>query len=132
MLNTLANHGFLPHSGKDITEQDIVKSFDVLNFDPEFSKFLHNIALRGNPAPNATTFSLHHLDDHKKFEHDASLRFVKSIVVPSTQVEIKSYCVYSRADAYWGDGKSFNQSVFDQTKVYWTDSIVDLKSRSLW
>ncbi|KAI3324324.1 Cloroperoxidase [Xylariaceae sp. AK1471] len=111
MLNTLANHGFLPHSGKDITESVVVKAFgDVLNFDPVFSKFLHSIAILGNPVPNATTFSLNDLDEHNKLEHDSSL---------------------SRADAYWGDAISFNQSIFDQTKVYWTDSIVDLESAAM-
>jgi hypothetical protein len=135
MLNTLANHGFLPHNGKDISESVIVQVFgDVLNFDPAFSQFLHGIALRGNPAPNATTFSLNNLDAHKLFEHDSSLRFViRPILVLShvllglqTQAKLGPH---SRADSYWGDAVSFNQTIFDQTQSHWTDPIVDLKSK---
>ncbi|KAI1386677.1 Chloroperoxidase [Hypoxylon trugodes] len=107
MLNTLANHGFLPHNGKDITENDTVSALgSALNFDEEISRLMHKFAVSTNPAPNATTYSLNHLSRHNILEHDASL---------------------SRADAYFADPAIFNQTVFDQTRSYWKGPIVNLK-----
>ncbi|KAI1379540.1 Chloroperoxidase [Hypoxylon crocopeplum] len=106
MLNTLANHGFLPHDGKDITEEDTIKGLAALNIDEELSKLMHKFAVTTNPTPNATTYSLHNLGRHNVLEHDASL---------------------SRSDAYFADPSPFNQTVFDQTRSYWKGPIVDLK-----
>lgn len=33
----------------------------------------------------------------------------------------------SRSDAYFGSTLAFNQSIFDQTKSYWTGKIITLK-----
>ncbi|KAK6212589.1 hypothetical protein LQW54_005174 [Pestalotiopsis sp. IQ-011] len=104
MLNTLANHGYLPHSGKDITVNTTIDALGrALNIDAELAIFLHNFAITTNPTPNATIFSLDNLSRHDILEHDASL---------------------SRADYYWTeDAHSFNQTVFDETKSYWKDVI---------
>lgn len=78
MLNTLANHGFLPHDGKVITENRTINTLQtVLNIDPSLGEFLFQKALTTNPAPNATTFDLDNLDRHNILEHDASLRSVQ-------------------------------------------------------
>jgi hypothetical protein len=75
MLNTLANHGFLPHSGKNITKEDTVNALNTaLNVDRSLGVFLFQHAITTNPAPNATNFSLDDLDRHNILEHDASLR----------------------------------------------------------
>ena len=77
MLNTLANHGFLPHNGKDISQQDTINAlYTALNINSNLSEFLFGKALTTNLAPNATTFSLDDLDHHDILEHDASLRSV--------------------------------------------------------
>lgn len=78
MLNTLANHGFLPHSGKVITQNRTINALQTaLNIDPALSLFLFQEALTTNPTPNATTFDLDDLDRHDILEHDASLRYVR-------------------------------------------------------
>lgn len=106
MLNTLANHGFLPHNGKDITENDTVKALgDGLNFDEGISRLMHKFAVTTNPMPNATTYSLDNLGRHNILEHDASL---------------------SQQDAYFGNQWIFNQTIFDQTRSYWKGSVVEL------
>ena len=80
MLNTLANHGYLPHSGKAITENDTVNAlYTALNINQTLGEFLFSAALTTNPAPNATTFDLDDLDRHDILEHDASLRSVKFV-----------------------------------------------------
>ncbi|KAI9685685.1 MAG: hypothetical protein M1822_004245 [Bathelium mastoideum] len=107
MLNTLANHGFLPHSGKDITEKDTVHAlYTALNINQSLSELLFNFAITTNPAPNATTFSLDNLDRHDILEHDASL---------------------SRGDYYFGNDHTFNQTIFDQTRSYWTTPLIDVQ-----
>jgi hypothetical protein len=75
MLNTLANHGFLPHSGQNITEEDTVSAlYTALNVNQSLGVFLFHHAITTNPAPNATNFSLYDLRRHNILEHDASLR----------------------------------------------------------
>jgi hypothetical protein len=75
MLNSLANHGILPHSGKDITSDDLVSALgSTLNVEESLALYLFNQALSTNSALNATTFSLSDLRTHNILEHDASLR----------------------------------------------------------
>jgi hypothetical protein len=75
MLNTLANHGFLPHSGKDISHNDTVNTlYNVLNINHTLGEFLFSAAMATNPNANATTFNLDYLSRHNILEHDASLR----------------------------------------------------------
>jgi hypothetical protein len=77
MLNTLANHGFLPHNGQNITKDDTLNAlYDALNINKTLGEFLFNFALTTNPKPNATTFDLDNLSRHNILEHDASLRYV--------------------------------------------------------
>ncbi|KAF4624909.1 heme-thiolate peroxidase [Cudoniella acicularis] len=107
MLNTLANHGFLPHSGKNISEIDTINALSTaLNINQTLGEFLFQAALTTNPEPNATTFSLDNLDRHDILEHDASL---------------------SRGDFYFGDDHTFNQTIFDETRSYWTAPIIDVQ-----
>lgn len=104
MMNTLANHGFLPHDGKNLTQEVVTKGLeDGLNFDAALTRVMFNQALPANPEPNATFFDLDMLNRHNVLEHDASL---------------------SRLDAYFGNNHIFNQGVFDRTKEYWRDSII--------
>jgi len=108
MLNTLANHGFLPHSGENITKEDTVYALHTaLNINQSAAAFLFNKAITTNPLyPNASNFSLIDLRRHNILEHDASL---------------------SRGDYYFGNDYSFNQTIFDETKSYWTTPIIDVK-----
>ena len=78
MLNTLANHGFLPHNGKNITEEITVNALhDALNINKTLGKFLFDFAAGTNPVKNATFYDLDHLSRHNILEHDASLRLVQ-------------------------------------------------------
>ncbi|KAM0544102.1 hypothetical protein ACHAPJ_011984 [Fusarium lateritium] len=102
MMNTLANHGFLPHDGRNLTEETVVGALKRgINFDEALGKIMFEQALVANPEPNATFFTLHNV-----LEHDASM---------------------SRLDAYFGNNHVFNQKVFDTTKAYWTGETMDAK-----
>ncbi|KAJ3537846.1 heme-thiolate peroxidase [Fusarium decemcellulare] len=105
MLNTLANHNYFPHNGRHITKEIAIKGFmEALNFDSPFSTLIFRPAVVVNPLPNATWFSLDMLSKHNILEHDASL---------------------SRLDAYFGNNHAFNPEVFNSSKRYWTDEIMN-------
>ncbi|CAD6456256.1 eaee59cb-a35b-40f6-8080-2870591d6caa [Sclerotinia trifoliorum] len=100
MLNTLANHGFLPRDGRNLTEYNLVKGLKHgLNFNKSLSSIMFQQGVFSSPAyPNTTFFTLDDLNRHNILEHDASI---------------------SRSDAYFGNNHVFNQTIFDTTKKYW-------------
>lgn len=74
MLNTLANHGFLNHNGRNITLEQVQDAFSTyLNIDSSLAQVLYNDALTTKPA-NATVLDLDDLSTHGILEHDGSLR----------------------------------------------------------
>lgn len=104
MMNTLANHGYLPRDGRNITKDTAVVALkDGLNFEESLGELMWERAIIANPESNATFFTLGHLNRHNVLEHDASL---------------------SRSDAYFGNNHMFNQSVFDASTKYWTESTI--------
>ena len=75
MLNTLANHGYLPRNGRNISKQMAIRVLDaVLNWDESVVSDLYDFAQPTNPEPSATTINLKQLTTHNILEHDASLR----------------------------------------------------------
>ena len=83
MLNTLANHGFLNHDGKNINRSQIEYAFNTyLNINTDLASNLFGIAVNVTvPNPNATTFDLDDLSRHNLLEHDGSLRCVKVLYI---------------------------------------------------
>ncbi|KAI2793986.1 hypothetical protein POX_a00576 [Penicillium oxalicum] len=107
MLNTLANQDFIPHHGRDLTEEQVVNGLkSSINLAEDFSRSFFKAGLRTNLTPNATTFSLDDLSHHNILEHDASL---------------------SRRDYYDGDDHSFDSATFDQTRSYWKEPMIDVR-----
>ncbi|KAL4864993.1 hypothetical protein BDV12DRAFT_188485 [Aspergillus spectabilis] len=104
MMNTLANHGFLPHDGRNLTRPNVVDALTTaLNFNASLANLMFDMAIVANPEQNATYFTLDHLNRHNVLEHDASL---------------------SRNDAYFGSNHIFNSTIFAQTRSFWTDSVL--------
>lgn len=111
MMNTMANHGFIPHDGRNLTEENIVNGLkEGLNFAPALGKALFNHALQVNPEPNATFFTLEMLNTHNILEHDASL---------------------SRPDSYFGNNHLFNETVYQTTIKYFADDVIDVKQLAM-
>lgn len=105
MMNTLANHGYLPRDGRNLTESAVVAGLkDGLNFAPALGALMFKMAVSINPAPNATFFTLDMLNAHNALEHDASL---------------------SRADAFFGNNHVFNETVFAESIRYWPRDTLD-------
>ncbi|KAF2176943.1 Cloroperoxidase [Zopfia rhizophila CBS 207.26] len=107
MLNTLANHGYLPHDGRNITKDNAVYALSTaLNFNTSFAAQMWGAGVVVNPEHNATFFTLDQLSRHNVLEHDASL---------------------SRSDAFFGSNRAFNQTIFNETRRYWTAPTLDIK-----
>ncbi|KAN0114595.1 Cloroperoxidase [Hyaloscypha variabilis] len=107
MLNTLANHGILPHSGYNISQEITIKALSsAVNFTSNLAEFLFAFALTTNPEQNATVFNLHQLGTHDILEHDASL---------------------SRSDKFFNTSDAFNKDVFAETTSYWPGDVIDLQ-----
>ncbi|KAI0019673.1 Chloroperoxidase [Xylariomycetidae sp. FL0641] len=71
MLNTLANHGYLPHNGHDITVPMLGTAIkDSINWSPDFGTVPGAAAFAGL---NATQISLSELNSPAAAEHKASL-----------------------------------------------------------
>ena len=59
MMNTLANHGFLPHDGRNITLENAVHALNTaLNFNTSLATLMWQQAVIANPESNATFFTL--------------------------------------------------------------------------
>lgn len=59
MMNTLANHNYLPHDGRNLTRENVVKGLkNGLNFNETLANLMFEMAIVANPDPNATFFTL--------------------------------------------------------------------------
>ncbi|KAK0475471.1 Chloroperoxidase [Armillaria novae-zelandiae] len=89
-LNTLANHGFLPRDGKNITINVVLKAGkEGFNVDPDLLIFAAKVGLLTTNAPDS--FTLDDIKLHGTIEHDASL---------------------SRSDYNLGDNLHFNETIY--------------------
>lgn len=75
MLNALANHHILPHSGRDITFRQLNTAVrECFNFAPSFCFFVpHFVADFLDRSYWTGTLDLEELSKHNEIEHDASL-----------------------------------------------------------
>ncbi|KAM0721935.1 hypothetical protein Q7P37_002860 [Cladosporium fusiforme] len=84
MLNAMANHGILPHSGRNITFRDLKRQIhETYNFAPTFCFFVPAFAANFlNRSYWSDSFDLEELSKHNAIEHDASLTRRDSALVP--------------------------------------------------
>lgn len=109
MLNTLANHGFLPRNGKDITADRVYWAFnESLHWihDSIFDGLVAE-ALSTSTTGNASTFNLADTVSHDVIEHDGSL---------------------SRNDIYFGDNLHFNASIWASVAEWFTDDVISIET----
>ncbi|KAJ7510116.1 hypothetical protein B0H11DRAFT_1900485 [Mycena galericulata] len=89
-LNALANHGYLPRNGQNITIRNVLQvSQDVYNIDPALLIGVAKLGLLTSNEPDS--FTLDDLKLHGTIEFDASL---------------------SRGDFATGDNTHFNETIF--------------------
>lgn len=64
-LNTLANHGFLPRDGFNITREQTNNAFDIVfNVDPAVTDSIFTAALPGSSSSSPDTINLADLNQH--------------------------------------------------------------------
>jgi len=83
-LNALANHGILPHDGKNIRFKELPTKVDAaFNTAPTVSHFVTNLAVKMlKKSFKRDSFDLADLDLHNGIEHDASFTREDSALVP--------------------------------------------------
>jgi len=84
-LNALANHGILPHDGKNIRFNELSGKVDAaFNTASTVSSFVTNLAAKMlKKIYKRDTFDLAELDLHNGIEHDASLTREDTALVPN-------------------------------------------------
>jgi hypothetical protein len=102
MINALANHHVLPHTGKGITKEMAVKALTgSINLDSGIANIFTLGAMQGNPDHSQHTFDLDMVDKHGLIEHDVSL---------------------SRDDLMSGNNHTFNKEIFESVMSTYGDS----------
>jgi hypothetical protein len=105
MVNTLANHGFLPRNGLNISMTDLITAFNAsVNLATAATQLVGAKALTTSSTSN-TTFNLDDLDKHNIIEHDGSL---------------------SRADIFSGDNHSFNPAIWSSVAAFFTEPTISI------
>ena len=65
MVNALANHGFLPHDGLNISMGDLIVALNVsVNLAAEGTLLVGSLALLTSQTGNPATFNLDNVDEH--------------------------------------------------------------------
>ncbi|KAH6655793.1 Chloroperoxidase [Truncatella angustata] len=107
ILNSLANHGYLPHGGRNIDAPTLNAALSAgLDFDPSaFSDVVEN-ALSTSTTGNSSTFNLDDTAVHNVIEHDGSL---------------------SRDDIAHGDNLHFSPEVWAQTVSHFTEDTISIE-----
>jgi hypothetical protein len=84
LMKSRANHGILPHNGKNITFRDLNTTVNqTFNFAPSFCFFVPKFSADFlNRSYWADTFDLAELSKHNAIEHDASLTRRDAAQVP--------------------------------------------------
>ena len=105
MLNALANHHILPHSGKGVTKEMAIHALTTsINLSPSIAKIFASVAVTANPttpAPSPAFFDLDQVAKHGLIEHDVSL---------------------SRNDIAFGDNHSFNAGIWGKVMESYGDA----------
>ncbi|KAH9211757.1 Chloroperoxidase [Leptodontidium sp. 2 PMI_412] len=106
MVNSLANHGFLPHNGLNISMADLITAFnESINLAPAATQLVGQKALLASTTGSSATFNLDDINTHGIIEHDGSL---------------------SRNDIYFGDNHSFNSTIWNSVAAFFTNKTISL------
>lgn len=101
-LNTLANHGYLPRNGMNITRSNLTSALEsVYSLSTVLANTLAVSAITEDGSDGE--ISLNQLDTHNTIEHDASM---------------------SRLDFYFGDNHDLNQGLFQSLMNCSSDGVV--------
>ncbi|RGP70935.1 hypothetical protein FSPOR_3622 [Fusarium sporotrichioides] len=105
MVNSLANHGYLPRDGLNISLDGLIEAFtDAINLDPAATTLVGKKALE---TGNGVTFNLDDLAKHGVIEHDGSL---------------------SRDDVYFSDNSRLDPHIWNQTLSHFREPYISIQT----
>ncbi|KAF0327313.1 hypothetical protein GQ607_005502 [Colletotrichum asianum] len=114
-MNTLANHGFVPHDGRNITLVKLTKGVkDALNVAESRALNIFEDALVVNPVPNATFFDLEMLHVHNVIEHDGSLSRRDAVFDPTNSFDKGTFDNFV---SYFGNEQAINTSIIANARA---------------
>ena len=74
MLNSLANHGFIDRSGRDISVDELIDGLaDAINLDPETARKPAELGATTSTTGNRWTMNLDDLDEHGGKSHSGPI-----------------------------------------------------------
>lgn len=101
MVNALANQGYLPRDGRDVSLVKLVRGFkDGINLAPDATLLVGIRALQLSSTGSLFTFHLDDLNKHGPIEHDGSL---------------------TRKDVFFGDNHTFSPEVWASVSAHFGD-----------
>lgn len=111
MLNALANHGYLPRDGKDVSLADLVTGFkESINLAPEATFLVTVKALQASSTGNFLTLHLDDLNKHNSMS--PLLPFPYNAKDDQHPPVIEHDGSLSRADFHSGDNHTFQPALF--------------------
>jgi hypothetical protein len=115
-MNTLANHGYLPSNGRDITRDILADAMlEGYNIARSNAIILFSQAVRTNPQPFARTFDLNTLGREGVLKHDYSLRYTLHLHCSCGNAHTNT-C--SRSNRFFANPLPFNETVWAETASY--------------
>jgi hypothetical protein len=124
MLNTLANHGYLPRNGSAFNREKTREVFDrVLNTDSGVTDFFFNAAVNaGMTDGSPETISLSSINVHGNIEHDISLvrediALGNPLLINQTMVENFAKFASDGKGLAFGDIGAYRKARFNEQKA---------------
>ncbi|TQN69304.1 putative sterigmatocystin biosynthesis peroxidase stcC, partial [Colletotrichum shisoi] len=112
-LNTLANHGFISHDGRNITSEIVQKGFkDAMNIDEALSAAAFKPALELNPG--ASFINLDMLNEHNFIERDGSLSRRDMYSDPSNRFDKETFDAFI---GYFGGATAINITTISNARA---------------
>ncbi|KAL8690892.1 MAG: hypothetical protein Q9218_003763 [Villophora microphyllina] len=128
-LNTLANHGYLPRDGLNISVDQFVTALkDAFNFDAAVTVSVASAYLNFSTTGSTNTLNLNDLDHH--FSALAPLNMTAIYAAPAASAKSAVPGEFdgslSRNDLYFGDNYSFNKTIWDATVAHFRDDTISI------
>lgn len=121
VLNSLANHDLLPHSGKDITEEQLNEALGSIGISSAIGSRLSSGAMKlGTKSDDGVTRL--DLDQLNKYVNDLSLFPYLMNHTLRRHGRIEHDASLSRADFSSGDNHSFNMTIFSRAEKYLSEN----------
>ncbi|KAL8811661.1 MAG: hypothetical protein Q9200_001631 [Gallowayella weberi] len=133
-MNALANHGYFPRNGRNISLQQFISSIkDVYNFEEKITSGIVAVYQPFTTTGNNNTLNLNDLDHHSE---------PKPNIIPSPRTLLQSgdianvsvHCPdpgefdgsLSRSDLALGDNHSFNETIWNTVAAHFQNNTISI------